>query len=135
MKNLWEKACYERGFQNRHIGTNTQDEQGMLKTLSFESIDKLVDAAVPSVILDKSKLDIPEARAEHQALEDLKKVMSKNNILRSMIGKGYYDCITPSVITRNVIESPAWYTQYTPYQAEIAQGRLEALINFQTLEV
>ena len=105
----------------------------MLKLLGYPSLDALVDAAVPKNIRLARPLRLPAARGEHEALAVLKKIASHNQVCRSFIGMGYYDCITPAVIQRNILENPGWYTQYTPYQAEISQGRLEALLNFQTM--
>ncbi len=105
----------------------------MLKTCGFPSLEKMIDVAVPSQIRLKRPLNLPASRSEHGLLNDLKKIASLNQVFRSYIGTGYYDCITPPVIQRNVLENPGWYTQYTPYQAEISQGRLEALLNFQTM--
>ena len=93
----------------------------------------MIDAAVPKAIRLAKPLNLPAARSEYEALAALKEIASQNQVCRSFIGMGYYDCITPAVIQRNVLENPGWYTQYTPYQAEISQGRLEALLNFQTM--
>jgi glycine dehydrogenase len=120
-------------FVRRHIGPNAAETQEMLKLLGFDSLDALTDAAVPKKIRLDRKLNLPPAKSEFDALADLKKIAGENKIFRSFIGMGYYDCITPPVIQRNVLENPGWYTQYTPYQAEISQGRLEALLNFQTM--
>ena len=105
----------------------------MLKTCGFSSLDNLIDMAVPSQIRLNRPLSLPASRSEHGLLNELKGIASQNQVFRSYIGTGYYDCITPPVIQRNVLENPGWYTQYTPYQAEISQGRLEALLNFQTM--
>ena len=105
----------------------------MLEQLGWPTLDALIDAAVPkSIRLDKP-LRIPAALSEAEALAEIRQLASQNQVFRSFIGMGYYDCITPPVIQRNVLENPGWYTQYTPYQAEISQGRLEALLNFQTI--
>src|SRR5690242_16423680 len=104
----------------------------MLAFLGYPSLDALVSATVPKAILRKDGLGLPAARSEAQAMADLRDMAAANMPLRSMIGMGYHDTITPPVILRNVLENPGWYTAYTPYQPEIAQGRLEALINFQT---
>ncbi|MEH2137040.1 aminomethyl-transferring glycine dehydrogenase [Nostoc sp.] len=120
-------------FVPRHIGPNSDDIQLMLKVLGFPSLDALIDKTVPQTIRLKQPLKLPEAESEYAALVSLKKVASKNQVFRSYIGMGYYDTITPPVIGRNILENPGWYTAYTPYQPEIAQGRLEALLNFQTL--
>ena len=105
----------------------------MLAQLGFKSLDELVDAAVPRPIRTGKRLKLPAARSEFEALAEIKRIAAHNQVFRSFIGQGYYDCITPPVIQRNVLENPGWYTQYTPYQAEISQGRLEALLNFQTM--
>ncbi|HXC35866.1 MAG TPA: aminomethyl-transferring glycine dehydrogenase, partial [Candidatus Acidoferrales bacterium] len=120
-------------FVRRHIGPNESEVREMLGLAGFKHLDELANAAVPkSIRLDK-KLNLPAARSEFEALAELKKIASENKVFRSFIGMGYYDCITPPVIQRNVLENPGWYTQYTPYQAEISQGRLECLLNFQTM--
>jgi glycine dehydrogenase len=120
-------------FIRRHIGPNAQETSAMLALLGQKNLDELIDAAVPKKIRLEKKMNLPAARSEHAALAELKKIAAENKVFRSFIGQGYYDCITPPVIQRNVLENPGWYTQYTPYQAEISQGRLEALLNFQTM--
>ncbi|MEH2326290.1 MAG: aminomethyl-transferring glycine dehydrogenase [Nostoc sp.] len=120
-------------FVPRHIGPNSDDIQQMLKVLGFSSLDALINQTIPQAIRLKQPLKLPEAESEYAALTSLKKVAAKNQVFRSYIGMGYYDSITPPVIGRNILENPGWYTAYTPYQPEIAQGRLEALLNFQTL--
>ncbi|ACK67521.1 glycine dehydrogenase [Rippkaea orientalis PCC 8801] len=120
-------------FINRHIGPNSNEIDQMLKVLGFSTLDQLIDATVPESICLSQPLKLPEPQSEYGALAQLKSIASKNQIYRSFIGMGYYDCITPPVIQRNILENPGWYTAYTPYQAEIAQGRLEALLNFQTM--
>ena len=120
-------------FVRRHIGPDTAETNAMLALLGYKDLDELADAAVPAGIRLGKSLDLPAARSEHDALGDLKKIASQNQVFRSFIGQGYYDTITPPVIQRSVLENPGWYTQYTPYQAEISQGRLEALLNFQTM--
>jgi len=120
-------------FVRRHNGSNPQETFEMLAALGFKSLDELVDAAVPKQIRVHKKLNLPPARSEFEALAEIRQIASQNQVFRSFIGQGYYDCITPAVIVRNVLENPGWYTQYTPYQAEISQGRLEALLNFQTM--
>ncbi len=105
----------------------------MLSLLGYQTLDELINVAVPPSIREQKRLNLPAARTEFEALADLKKIASENKVFRSFIGQGYYDTITPPVIQRNVLENPGWYTQYTPYQAEISQGRLEALLNFQTM--
>ncbi|MCA9135359.1 MAG: aminomethyl-transferring glycine dehydrogenase [Planctomycetales bacterium] len=121
------------GFTRRHIGPSDADVEVMLRTIGFDSLDQLSDATVPGDIRLGRELDIPEARGEREFLAALKTIAGKNKVHRSCIGMGYTDTVTPPVILRNVLENPGWYTQYTPYQAEIAQGRLEALLNFQTM--
>src|SRR3954452_7629666 len=120
-------------FARRHIGPNEEEVRAMLRDVGFDSLGALIDATVPNVIRLKKQLNLPEAKSEGEALADLRTIARKNKIVRSFIGAGYYDCITPPVIQRNVLENPGWYTAYTPYQAEIAQGRLEALLNFQQM--
>src|SRR5207237_7768854 len=101
----------------------------------IQSLDALIDAAVPSPIRLRRPLKLPPALGEHQTLAELRRIAGENKIFRSFIGMGYHDCIVPPVIQRNILENPGWYTAYTPYQAEIAQGRLEALLNFQTVVI
>ena len=120
-------------FVRRHIGPNAEETSAMLALLGHTNLDALIDAAVPKKIRLGKELNLPAARSEFDALAELKKISSENKVFRSFIGQGYYDTITPPVIQRNVLENPGWYTQYTPYQAEISQGRLEALLNFQTM--
>ncbi len=120
-------------FVRRHIGPDARETTTMLAAIGLPSLDALVDAAVPGAIRLATPLQEPIARAEQEALAELRAIASQNQVYRSLIGMGYYDTITPPVIQRNVLENPGWYTQYTPYQAEISQGRLEALLNFQTL--
>ncbi|HEY7289061.1 MAG TPA: hypothetical protein VH583_04425, partial [Vicinamibacterales bacterium] len=105
----------------------------MLKVIGSPSMDALIDDAIPSRIRMKHALNLPPGQSEDHFLRELRTTAARNKVYRSFIGLGYYDCITPSVILRNVLENPGWYTPYTPYQAEIAQGRLEALLNFQTM--
>ena len=105
----------------------------MLHEVGFESLDALIDATVPRNIRLERQLNLPEPRSETEALAELREIAKRNKLARSFIGAGYYDCITPPVIQRNILENPGWYTAYTPYQAEIAQGRLEALLNFQQM--
>src|SRR3954449_7427391 len=123
---------FER-FQSRHIGPDAEETAAMLKAVGAASLDSLIDEAIPARIRLKAPLNLPEGESEHQFLSELQTIASRNKIARSFIGYGYYDTITPSVILRNVLENPGWYTPYTPYQAEIAQGRLESLLNFQTM--
>ncbi len=120
-------------FQQRHIGPDENQTKDMLKTISVSSLDELIDKTVPPAIRMKEELDLPPAMSEHEFLKHIKEISLKNKLFHTYIGQGYYNTITPSVILRNVFENPGWYTQYTPYQAEIAQGRLESLLNFQTV--
>src|SRR5579863_4625571 len=120
-------------FVNRHIGPDGEQTQEMLKAIGLNSLDELMDETVPAGIRRREKLNLPEAQSEYNYLRELKKKAVKNKVFRSYIGMGYYNTIVPAAIRRNILENPGWYTQYTPYQAEIAQGRLEALLNFQTL--
>ena len=120
-------------FASRHIGPNESEMAEMLRAVGYEDIDALIDATVPKNIRLDRPLNLPEAKSEHEALAELRGISKKNKVARSFIGTGYSDCITPPVIQRNILENPGWYTAYTPYQAEIAQGRLEALLNFQTM--
>ena len=120
-------------FKYRHIGTTIAEQTEMLQYLGFNSINELMDAAIPDSIRFESGKKLPQAVSETEALNKLKELASQNRITKSKIGIGYYGTITPGVIKRNVLENPSWYTAYTPYQAEISQGRLEALINFQTM--
>ncbi|MDE3252815.1 MAG: glycine dehydrogenase (aminomethyl-transferring), partial [Bacteroidota bacterium] len=129
--NLFEQQSSE--FQGRHIGPNQTDTQSMLATIGVASLEELIGKTVPDSIRIKKDLAIPEPISEFAYLSELKKVAAKNKVYKNYIGQGYYGTITPSVILRNIFENPGWYTQYTPYQAEISQGRLESLLNFQTM--
>src|SRR5215831_9949882 len=120
-------------FVRRHIGPTEADVREMLALLGLQSLQALSDAIVPGDIQLSRALDLPVHCGEQAALQELRRLANENRIHRSFLGMGYYDCITPGVIQRNILENPGWYTQYTPYQAEIAQGRLEALVNFQTM--
>src|SRR5258705_2753385 len=120
-------------FVHRHIGPNEAEQQEMLSLLGYSSMDELIDATVPPAIRLKRELKLGPERGEHELLLELAGIAKKNKVFRSFIGQGYYGTITPPVIQRNILENPGWYTQYTPYQAEISQGRLEALLNFQTM--
>jgi glycine dehydrogenase len=119
-------------FEHRHIGAQEAEQAKMLAVLGYGSLDELSEAAVPATIRLTGRLNLPPARSEAQVTTELRDLAGRNRVLRQMIGLGYYGTITPPVIRRNVLESPAWYTAYTPYQPEISQGRLEALLNFQT---
>ncbi|TVQ59022.1 MAG: glycine dehydrogenase (aminomethyl-transferring) [Spirulina sp. DLM2.Bin59] len=120
-------------FAQRHIGITPAAEAAMVEALGYESLDQLIDQAVPTAIRLQRPLNLPQPQSEYEALASLMAIASQNQIRRSLIGMGYSPCITPPVIQRNILENPGWYTAYTPYQAEIAQGRLEALLNFQTM--
>ncbi len=120
-------------FADRHIGPGPDDERRMLDTVGYASIDELMDAAIPEVIRWHGRLDLPPPASEPDALAELRALAARNTVAVSMIGLGYHGTHTPAVIRRNVLENPAWYTAYTPYQPEISQGRLEALLNFQTM--
>src|SRR6202045_3066668 len=122
-------------FARRHIGPNKEEIDAMLRELGFENLDALIDAAIPKNIRLDRQLNLSEAKSEAEALAELRAISKKNKIAKSFIGAGYSDCITPPLIQRNILENPGWYTAYTPYQAELAQGRLEALLNFQTMVV
>jgi glycine dehydrogenase len=119
-------------FANRHLGPDDRDIEQMLKVLGFSDLDTLIEQTVPPSIRLDRPLQLPPAKTEYAALLQLKEIAAQNRIFRSFIGMGYHDCITPPIIQRSILENPGWYTAYTPYQAEIAQGRLEALLNFQT---
>ena len=121
------------GFIHRHIGPNEADTADMLETLGYPSLDAFTAAVVPASIRLPKMINVGPARGEAEVLAELHAIASKNKVYRSFLGMGYHDTVTPPVILRNVLENPGWYTQYTPYQAEIAQGRLEALLNFQTM--
>src|SRR6202171_5960254 len=120
-------------FVPRHVGPDERDVAAMLKTVGFQSLDALIDATIPARIRFRGGLDLPGGMTEPEVLAYFRSLASKNQVFRSFIGMGYSDCITPPVIQRNILENPAWYTAYTPYQPEISQGRLEALLNFQTM--
>src|SRR5437868_954590 len=122
-------------FARRHIGPNDAEVAQILRDVGFENLDTLIEAAIPKNIRLNRQLDLPNAKLESEALAELRAIARKNKVARSFVGAGYYDCITPTVIQRNILENPGWYTAYTPYQAEIAQGRLEALLNFQQMIV
>ena len=120
-------------FVDRHIGNQSEDQEKMLKTIGVNSLNELIQQTIPDNILLAEELDLPMALSEFEYLKLIKEKANKNKVFKTYIGTGYYGTITPSVIRRNVFENPGWYTQYTPYQAEISQGRLEALLNFQTM--
>ena len=120
-------------FVARHIGPNDEEISAMLSAVGFENLDRFIDATVPKDIRLTTALDLPAGKSEQEALAELRKLSEQNKVVRNFIGAGYSDCVVPPVIQRNILENPGWYTAYTPYQAEIAQGRLEALLNFQTM--
>src|SRR5256714_8431005 len=120
-------------FAPRHIGPSGDEQREMLQTLGYDSLDALIDDTVPPTIRLGRPLAIHRGLSEFEALANLRRIAKQNEVCRSYLGLGYHDCITPPVIQRNVLENPGWYTAYTPYQAEVAQGRLEALLNFQTM--
>ncbi len=124
---------YIEKFESRHIGPDDAQVREMLEVINAKSVDDLINQTIPDKIRLKSPLALPDSQSEYEFLKSFKTLASKNKIYKSFIGTGYYNCITPGVILRNVLENPGWYTAYTPYQAEIAQGRLEALINYQTM--
>ncbi len=126
---------YQENFQDRHIAPNHEDTAAMLQAVGVNTIDELIAQTVPQKIRLKKPLNLPKAKSEIEYLTSLKQTASLNKVYKSYIGQGYYDTLTPGVILRNVMENPGWYTQYTPYQAEIAQGRLQALLNFQTMVI
>jgi len=120
-------------FLERHIGPNDAEIAHMLRVVGHESLDGLTDAIVPASIKSPGPLALPAPVTEVEAIAKIRRIADKNQLFRSFIGQGYYGTHTPNVILRNILENPAWYTAYTPYQAEISQGRMEALINFQTM--
>src|SRR5438067_1743118 len=120
-------------FVDRHIGPREKDVAEMLAALGLKSIDELIDRTVPKDIRMKRPLELPAGRSEFGLLRETEEIAARNQVFRSYIGTGYSDCVTPPVILRNILENPGWYTQYTPYQPEISQGRLEALLNYQQM--
>ncbi len=130
---LSNPLTYTDSFEERHIGPSPEDLAQMLELLGFDSLDALIDATVPQSIRLQAPLKLEAGKVEYELLQELQEIAQENQIFRSFIGMGYSNCITPPVIQRNILENPAWYTQYTPYQPEISQGRLEALLNFQTM--
>ena len=120
-------------FIERHIGPNDGEIAAMLKIVGHDSLEAMTDAIVPASIKSAAPLALPESMTEVDALAKIRAIAAKNQVFRSFIGQGYYGTHVPNVILRNILENPAWYTAYTPYQAEISQGRMEALINFQTM--
>ncbi|HSL70335.1 MAG TPA: hypothetical protein VK864_08845, partial [Longimicrobiales bacterium] len=122
-------------FVRRHIGPGESEVRDMLQTLGYASLDELIDTVIPSAIRYRAELQTGPATPEFQAMSELRELAAQNRIYRSYLGMGYHGCITPAVIQRNILENPGWYTAYTPYQAEISQGRLEALLTFQTVVI
>ena len=122
-------------FLPRHLGPDQVETAAMLATLGYENLGQLIEAAVPRKIRIAKPLQLPAAAGEHEAVREIRAIAAQNRVCKSYLGQGYHDCITPPVIQRNILEDPGWYTAYTPYQAEISQGRLEALINFQQMIV
>src|SRR5882672_12386884 len=120
-------------FADRHIGPDAKDVEAMLRVLGHRTLDGLIEAAVPPSIRTRGALALPAAKSERDALAAIAALAEENEVRRSFLGLGYSACVTPPVLLRNIVENPGWYTQYTPYQPEISQGRLEALLNFQTM--
>src|SRR5687767_756045 len=123
----------ESSFAERHLGIAERDLRAMLQTLGVSSLEQLIAQAMPAAVLDRGPIGLPAPLSEPEMLRRLAEIAGRNTVRRAMIGLGYYDCITPAVIRRNLFENPGWYTAYTPYQPEISQGRLELLFNFQTM--
>ncbi len=128
-------ASEDHSFARRHIGLSDGAMAKMLAFLGYDALETLIDQAVPAKIRQKLAMNLPAAKGEQEALHTLAAIANQNQVYKNFIGMGYYDCVTPPVIQRNILENPGWYTAYTPYQAEIAQGRLEALLNFQTMVI
>ncbi|MFT6111906.1 MAG: glycine dehydrogenase, partial [Bacteroidia bacterium] len=124
---------YKENFSDRHNSVSIAEELEMLQMLGYTGMDQLISQTIPDEIRLKKELDLDRGLSEVELLEKLKGIAAKNTVAKNYIGMGYYGTHTPKVILRNILENPGWYTQYTPYQAEIAQGRLEALLNFQTM--
>ena len=129
------RRLFEDSFQNRHNSASDIDIDFMLRSIEASTIDQLIEQTIPATIRHTKPLDLPPALTEAELLEEMQEIANENQVNRSFIGAGYYDTHTPPVILRNIIENPGWYTQYTPYQAEISQGRLESLLNFQTMVI
>ncbi len=129
------KRSHPDTFVNRHIGPTIEEATQIQRQLGINDWEELIRETIPSDIRisPEEMEDLPEAKSEYEFLQWIRELAEKNELFDSYIGMGYYDVITPSVIKRNIFENPGWYTQYTPYQAEISQGRLEALLNFQTM--
>src|SRR5688572_8231150 len=126
-------SLFTEAFESRHIGPDSAQANQMLEKIGASSVDELIEQTVPASIRLKKPLDLPPAQTEYEFLNRFKQIAAKNKVFKTLIGAGYYNTITPPVVLRNILENPGWYTAYTPYQAEIAQGRLEALINYQTM--
>jgi Glycine cleavage system protein P (pyridoxal-binding), N-terminal domain len=124
----------QKDFIKRHIGTSISEQEKMLNVLGYKSLENLIENTVPKKIHFKDDLSIGESNSEYEALRKLKAVSKKNEIYSNFIGMGYYGTYTPNVVIRNILENPGWYTSYTPYQPEVAQGRLEMLLNFQQMD-
>ena len=124
-----------KSFVDRHIGIDADDQKDMLDFLGYSDMSKFIEAVVPKCILEDDYLELGDGLSEMAALKKLDKIAKQNVVCRSYIGQGYYGTVTPKVIKRNVFENPGWYTSYTPYQAEISQGRLEALINLSLIHI
>ena len=122
-------------FQSRHLGPGSEELGAMLRIIGVDSLDTLIDETIPASIRMNTPLKLPPVIGEYRFLQEMRKIAGKNTVVKSMLGQGYYDCVTPTVIQRNIFENPGWYTQYTPYQPEISQGRLEALLNYQTMVI
>ena len=122
-------------FPQRHLGSGKAAIAEMLATLGLATMDELIARTVPAAILNAAPLNLPAALGESEALDELRAIASRNRVFKSYLGQGYHDCVVPPVIQRNILENPGWYTAYTPYQAEISQGRMEALINFQQMVI
>src|SRR5918996_804003 len=135
MSNATTPLLAPDAFVSRHIGPADEDVKEMLATLGFGSLDELVDATVPAAIRLRRPLDLPPAQSEYEALAGMRAIARRNRVTRSFIGLGFHETITPPTIQQNILDNPGWYTASTPYQAEIAQGRLEALLNFQTVVI
>ncbi|MFQ5551577.1 MAG: glycine dehydrogenase (aminomethyl-transferring), partial [Gemmatimonadales bacterium] len=127
------RSLSAESFKDRHLGPRASDVQDMLEFLGYRDFEALMDAVVPENIRMHEPLELPAAKREAATLHTLRAIAQRNRVTKSYIGMGYSDCITPPVILRNILENPGWYTAYTPYQPEISQGRLEALLNYQTM--
>ena len=126
-------TTHNNEFLRRHIGPQESDLSEMFSAVGVDSLDRLINDTVPQSILTSASPENEDPKTEYEILNDLRALAGKNTVLKSYLGQGYYRCIVPAAIRRNVFENPGWYTQYTPYQPEISQGRLEALLNYQTM--